>query len=162
MMRLAIVLLLAAPALADEDHTFDLMNQERLGPLRIGLPAAELAKAVPATAKKNKERFGEADGQYAQSWRYPDQGLELTVVSEKRGGKKTVATIECKATCALRTSRNIGVGSTVIDVRRAYGKDEDKESSNAERFVAGSIYGGVLFDIRQGKVTSIFIGAAAE
>lgn len=50
-------------------------------------------------------------------------------------------------------------------MHKAYGSFEDKENASAAKknsFVAGSIYGGILFTFKDNKVSSIFFGAAAE
>jgi len=42
-------------------------------------------------------------------------------------------------------------------------KDWNREdSARTGSFVAGSIYGGIIFDFQKGKVSQIFLGAAAE
>ena len=67
------------------------------------------------------------------------------------------------APSTLKTLRGIGIGSAEKDVTSAYGELRDDEMSVAgESFVAGSVYGGVIFDFRDGKVSRIFLGAAAE
>jgi hypothetical protein len=38
----------------------------------------------------------------------------------------------------------------------------DREMSNAKTLLAGSIYGGLIFQFQNGKVNQIFLGAAAE
>jgi hypothetical protein len=46
---------------------------------------------------------------------------------------------------------------------KAYIREYQKEESETGKtFVAGSIYGGVIFGFKKGKVTQIFIGSAAE
>ncbi len=48
-------------------------------------------------------------------------------------------------------------------MRKAYASHADKENPpTAEQFVAGSIYGGIIFHFEKGKVSRIFFGAAAE
>ena len=45
----------------------------------------------------------------------------------------------------------------------AYGRDRNAEESQVgSLFVAGSVYGGLLFTFEAGRVTQIFLGAAAE
>ena len=65
--------------------------------------------------------------------------------------------------CQLATARGIKIGSTEAAVKKAYAKERDKEQTKAgESFTAGSIYDGVIFTFKDGKVSQIFIGAAAE
>ena len=71
--------------------------------------------------------------------------------------------ITLAAPCTLATKRGIRIGSTEQEVKKAYKKDWNKEDSTSSgRFVAGSIYGGIVFEFQNGKVSRIFLGAAAE
>ncbi len=55
------------------------------------------------------------------------------------------------------------MGSAEKAVNKAYAKEQEKEQSvPGESFVAGSVYGGIIFTLKAGVVTDIFIGAAAE
>ena len=46
---------------------------------------------------------------------------------------------------------------------KAYKRDRNEEESTpGSSFIAGSIYGGVIFQIENGKVSQIFLGAAGE
>lgn len=121
-----------------------------------------LLKQLGAPAKRGKVVLQEADGTYVQTWKYPKQGLTLVVASEERAGPKNVASILARAPCALKTTRGIGVGSSLGEVRKAYAQEQNREETTTDRFVAGSIYSGVIFELTGRKVTSIFIGAAAE
>ena len=84
------------------------------------------------------------------------------MVSEKKGGPKTIDSITIASPSKLQTQRGIGIASTEAEVAKAYGQFRNAESSTPERFVAGSDFGGVIFSFEQGKVSGIFIGAASE
>lgn len=63
----------------------------------------------------------------------------------------------------LQTQRGIRIGSTEQEVIKAYGRFQNAEDSKpGELLVAGSIFGGAMFNFHQGRVSGIFIGAAAE
>jgi hypothetical protein len=158
---LAAALLAAGPAVADKHH-FEFMNKERIGELRIGLPEAAVRRALPGQPQRTREKLQEADGRYVLWWKYPKQGIELLMGSDKKGAAKQIATISCRAPCALRTSRGIGIGSALADVQKAYAAEFNKEDSKDGVFVAGSIYGGLIFDFKAGKVSAMFLGPAAE
>jgi hypothetical protein len=84
---------------------------------------------------------------------------------EKKTGAKTVALFTASKDCSLATTKGIKIGSSEADVRKAYVSFEDKENASAVQkgsFVAGSIYGGIIFTFKDKKVSSIFFGAAAE
>lgn len=139
------------------------VDQEAFGKLALGQKAEAVITHLGKPESKGKDIMWEAIGEWVQEWKYPAQGLTLNMSSGKKGAAKTVFSISASAGCALATARGIRIGSTEAEVRKAYGAVEDKESSvRGESFVAGSVYGGVIFQIEKGRVTGIFIGAAAE
>lgn len=127
------------------------------------MTAAAVEQALGKAESKGKNEEMGATGEWVQNWNYPAQGIELHMGSPKKNGAKTVSNIVATGKCALATSKGIKIGSTEAEVKKAYAKQQSKEESRAgETFVAGSIYGGVIFDFKKGKVSQIFIGAAAE
>ncbi len=161
MKHLLIVFLIAGifPLHAEEAQ----VDREGFGKLALGQKAEMVTSILGKPESKAKDVMWEAIGEYVQEWRYPAQGLTLNMSSPKKGGAKTVWSISATKGCSLITARGLRVGSTEAEVRKAYGAVEEKESSvRGESFVAGSIYGGVIFHFEKGRVTEIFIGAAAE
>jgi hypothetical protein len=122
-----------------------------------------VTKILGKPGSKGKAVLWEAIGQWVEEWHFPAQGVTLAMSSEKNGGVKSVLNISAEAQCALATSRGIKIGSSEAEVAKAYAKERSKEESVAgELFVAGSLYDGVMFTMEKGKVSRIFIGAAAE
>jgi hypothetical protein len=145
---------------ADE---FTLLREEQIGTLRIDLSEREVKKTIPYRLKRGPEELWGADGAYHQKWEYAGCGITLSMVSEKKGASKLVESIALVSPGNLSTKRGIRIGSTeqeVIEAYRPYWNKEDSKSFNI--FVAGSIYGGLMFDFKNGKVSRIFLGAAAE
>ena len=139
------------------------VDQEAFGKLTLGQKGEDVLRILGKPESRGKEANWEAIGQWVQDWNYPAQGLTLPMASEKRGGAKTLLNISASAGCTLTTARGIGIGSSEAAVRKTYGAVEEKsEGKPGETFVAGSLYGGVIFQFKAGKVTEIFIGAAAE
>jgi hypothetical protein len=153
-------LVFALPVRADDD--FAVMKKERIGGLGLGTPAAAALKALGPPSKKGKLTKQEADGNYVQTWTFASQGVEVEMASAGRGSPQTIASIALKGASTLKTTRGIGLGSTRAELTRAYGADRNAEDSSADAFVAGSIYGGVIFRLAGDKVSEIFLGAAAE
>ena len=141
----------------------DLLDSERIGSLRIGLSESDVKLSTSCALQRGPEKLWGADGAYHQTLRCDACGLRLGMVSEKRGGPKHIESITLVAPGTLATSRGIRIGSAEQAVRKAYraewNREESKQSGN---FVAGSIYGGLLFEFQDGKVIQIFLGAAAE
>lgn len=142
---------------------FALLKSERIGNLRIGQPEDEVKKIIQCPLKQGIGQFWDADGAYHQEWKFIGCGITVGMVSEREKSPKTIAYISVKSPNPLKTLRGIHIGSTEKDVINAYKADWDlNESKASTSFVAGSIYGGVIFEFKQGKVSSIFLGAAAE
>lgn len=140
-----------------------MLRGEGLGGLRLGLPEKEVLKQLGKPAKQTAVVLQEADGMYVQKWLYPAQGIELQMSAEKKTGVKSVAMITASAPCDLSTKQGIKIGSAEGAVRKAYGAHADRDTpAEPGTFVAGSIYGGIIFNFSKGKVTRIFFGAAAE
>jgi hypothetical protein len=145
---------------ADE---FALLREEQIGNLRIDLSEGEVKKTIHCTLKRGPEKLWGADGAYHQKWEYVDCGITLYMVSEKKGAPKSIDSITLVSPGILSTKRGIRIGSTGEEVMKAYKPYWNREDSkNFKVFVAGSIYGGLMFKFENGKVSRIFLGAAAE
>ena len=142
---------------------FTLLREERIGTLRIGLSAGEVKKRIHCTLKRGPEELWGADGAYHQKWEYVGCGITLGMVSEKKGAPKSIESISLVSPSILSTKWDIRIGSTEQEVMKAYKSQWNREDSkHFGGFVAGSIYGGVMFNFKNGKVSRIFLGAAAE
>lgn len=139
-------------------------GEERIGGLRLGMPEKGVHANIACKPKKSKEVLEAATGEYIQMWKCSECGIELKMSSGRKGGPKTVASITVSSPCDLVTGRGIRIGSTEAEVLVAYGRyrEEDGGSEEGKRFVAGSIYDGMIFDLEDGRVVAIFLGAAAE
>jgi len=142
---------------------FALLHEERIGTLRIGLSEGEVKKRIHCFLRRGSEELWGADEAYHQKWEYVDCGITLSMVSEKKGASKSIESISLVSPSILSTKQGIRIGSTEQEVMKAYKSQWNKEDSkHFGSFVAGSIYGGVMFYFENGKVSRIFLGAAAE
>jgi hypothetical protein len=142
---------------------FSILKEERIGDLRIGLSEKEIGETINCALKRGAEEFWGADGAYHQEWKYADCGITLDMISEKKGGPKSIESITIVKPARLSTKRGIRIGSTEQAVMKAYKPHWNREDSeHFGRFVAGSIYGGLIFQFKNGRVSGIFLGAAAE
>jgi len=112
--------------------------------------------------KKGEDEYWGAIGTYVQNWEYPSLGINLEMESENQGGDKIVRSITIIQPCKLTTSQGISIGSDTKIVKEKYLKLIDASNSDANTIVVGSIYGGTIFTVKDGAVSKIFIGAAAE
>lgn len=141
------------------------VGPESLGKITEGQPAEDVVRIAGKPASKGKVREMAATGEWVQEWNYPALGIRLSMAASTRRGPMTVSQLWAKDGCKWATRRGIKIGDTIAAVRKAYGDVEytapDGKRSR-ELFIAGSLYGGVLFTLKDGKVTEIFIGASAE
>jgi hypothetical protein len=75
---LVLMLVGASGYCADVDYSkigFDIMNNEAVGFLKIGLASSEVLAGLGEPADKSPIRIWGADGLEHQTWRYPPRGL---------------------------------------------------------------------------------------
>jgi hypothetical protein len=149
---------------ANEKQTAADLRAEGLGALRLGMREKEVRAFLGAPAKQTALTLQGADGLCVQEWNYPAKGISLTMsTGETKKGPKTVVRFEAAAPCQLATRRGIKIGSAESAVRKAYAAMADRETPAAPgSFIAGSIFGGIIFNFSGGKVSHILFGAGAE
>lgn len=140
---------------------FDLMKNETLDKLKLGLKVSALTNFLGEPSDKSKNELWGADGEYHQTYKYSNLGIELDMMGEKESDK-VINMITIVNQCEFKTSKGISIGSSYQEVEQVYNDYLNSNFSNRESIVAGSIYGGVIFSFEKGKVKSIFIGASAE
>lgn len=157
-----LILLLACPlaAIADDAR---LLKNERIGPLKLGTSAKQVLSLIQPKPQRGPIDKWDADNDYHQEWNFRKRGIKLGMSSSKRGGAQFIESIAISPPCAFSTQRGIHIGSAEGKVLQAYKNVLNREESvSGSSLVAGSYYGGLVFGIKNGKVTDIFLGAAAE
>jgi len=140
---------------------FELMKNESFGELKLELGTKKIKDLIGEPEEKTKSEIWEVDGEYHQDWKYRTKGIELNFKG-KSDSTRTVEMITIIKPCELKTKKLIGIGSEYDKVQSAYLNNIDQSASNAETIVVGTVYGGLVFNFENNKVTSIFIGASAE
>ncbi|MDP3478229.1 MAG: hypothetical protein Q8R88_00555 [Desulfoprunum sp.] len=141
----------------------DLAGSEQIGRIRQGMSQSAVFSLLGPQPERGPSELWGADGMYHQIWKYRGAGIELSMVGEKKDSVKAVESITVTAPCPLSTKRGIHIGSTENEVMVAYRAEFDKDASMAgESFVAGSVFGGLVFHFQANKVDQIFLGASAE
>jgi hypothetical protein len=157
---LVIVGLISSAAFAASEFPY---AKEQAGKLHLGLSEKAVKQIISGQPARGPEDLWGADGEYHQEWKYPAAGITLSMSGKKKGGPKSIERITLSGPSTLATSKGIRIGSTEAEVAKAYGRFRNGEDSKkGEVFVAGSVFGGLIFNFEQGKVNRIFIGAAAE
>ncbi|CAN5916186.1 hypothetical protein BH11BAC7_BH11BAC7_10600 [soil metagenome] len=137
-----------------------LMKTETVGKLHLGLDSKSTQAEMGIPDFKSAVRKWEADGLFHQDWTY-DSGIDLNMAGED-SLKMEIFSLRCFTPCSLKTSRNIGIGSSFQEVKDAYRDVLAEKQDEEQALLAGSIYGGIIFSFENGKLSSVFIGAAAE
>jgi hypothetical protein len=134
---------------------------DKIGDLWLGLVDTKVIEALGQPESKGKNEEWGADGMFHQDWNYNSKGIALNMSGEKNNGLQQIFSITVTGPATLKTPVNIGIGSDINDVKKAYANNMDPSSTD-ESIVVGSVYGGIIFNFKNGKVDKIFVGAAAE
>lgn len=145
------------------DTTFSIMMNEHLGNVYIDMPTESLALHLGEPDSVGPIQKWEAIGAYVQNWHFHNQGLTLDMVSDDSIGPFKALSITANLPCTLSTRKKIKLGSTLNELIVAYKTSINHEDSAPDSaFVVGSIYGGLIFQLKDSVVVKIYIGAAAE
>jgi hypothetical protein len=142
---------------------FNLLETESIGVLRIGMNDSEIIRELGKPDAKSIEALMGSDGKEHQAWSYTKKGIELGLARE--GNLQLTDYIKIESPCKFVTRRNIGIGSTRSEVINAYKYEIDSGllDDDPDLITAGSVYGGLIFNLDEhSRVSSIFIGAGAE
>jgi hypothetical protein len=146
---------------AEEDTRF---IYESIGWIEIFKTAeGEVRRRLGDPDSVGKEYRSEIDGAYVQYLRYDSKGIILEMVTHDKKQERHVGSFNIFHPCSLGTEKGIGIGSAEEDIWEQYEGFINKEySSKGQNVLLGNIYGGTFFNICDGKVETIFVGAAAE
>jgi PBP1b-binding outer membrane lipoprotein LpoB len=143
-----------------------LLGEEALGSLKTGLTAKEVLTLLKAPEKKGTIQEEEATGLFVQTWDYPTLGVSLQMASETKKGAQSINSLSLAAPSTYKTKRGIGIGGTLAALKSAYQNamsKEDLDRTDPEgSYLAGSVYGGLSFQLKGGQISEIFMGAMAE
>jgi hypothetical protein len=145
--------------------SFDQLKQtdlNQIGSLSLGMSALAVEKELGKPTSKTKAEEWGADGLLHQDWEYPVKGISLNMSSENDSTAMEVFSISITEPCTFKTKKNIGIGNSYTEVMAAYENEIDTGSSDENVVVIGSLYGGIIFEFTNKKITKIFLGAAAE
>jgi len=137
-------------------------DAQKVGNLQLRLESAQLAPFLGQPSSQGKPVEEAATGLTVKAQTYAKHGVVVTLSREKKATVWRVERFTVKAPCAWKTPQGIGIGSSDQAVRKVYSQLLDSESQSNQQLVVGSIYDGVIFHLKNGKVESIFVGAAAE
>lgn len=146
---------------------WEIMGNEKFGELQLGLDTPQIITILGIPDQKTKEEYWGADGGYHSDWIYEKEGVILHINKieehpESEQYSKFIFAITIQAPSKLTTSRGIGIQSSITQVRNAYRKAIENPEINDGGLIAGTLYGGLAFDFKDGSVEKLFLGAMAE
>lgn len=130
--------------------------------LSLGMTMKEVVGKLGEPETKSAEQEWGADGWIHQDWEYKAKGIFLNMAREKDSSAIEIFSISITNPCQFKTKKNIGIGSTYDEVKTTYAQVIDTTASDENVITVGSLYGGIIFEFENKKVTKIFVGAAAE
>lgn len=137
------------------------IDAQKVGNLRLGLESSQVASMLGKPDKESKPTDEGATGLTIKEQTFK-QGLVVTLAREKKATVWRVERFLVTPPCSWKTPQGIGLGASEQEVRKVYSQLLDAENQTPKQLVVGTIYDGVIFHLKNGKVESIFVGAAAE
>ena len=139
------------------------LSHEKIGDLHLGMSGADLEKMLGKPKEKSKIIELGATGDLVGTWSFPGKGITAEMVfDDRKGTNPSISALTANESCAFALPWGLKIGSTRAEVEKVYGKNFDPDMTTKETFIAGSIYGGSMYDFEDGKVVRLFIGAGAE
>ncbi len=137
---------------------------ESFGDIKLGQHYSETIKALGKPDSKSKAVEWGADGLLHEDWTWTGKGLSLNMSSDKANVETSLSlfSITAKSPCSFKTRAGVGIGSSYAEVQNAYKRDIDATATDKTQITVGSVYGGIIFTFKEDKVTTVFLGAAAE
>ncbi len=134
------------------------------GGLSLGLSEAAVVKLLGKPATRSKVAEEAASGLRVSTWTWPAAGVTLVMdTTDKRSAK--INRIQLSGPSSLRNAKGIGIGSKraeVVAVFRPRISTDAADATSPDTIVVGSVYGGVIFDMKGDEVAGIVVGATAE
>lgn len=148
---------LSDPTKLDYEH---LLDWEAIGPLKLGMEDDKVTKLLGKPKKKSFPIEEGATGLFVSDWEWP-QGIVVGMSSESRTGLFRVRSIEVFAPSTFATSRGVKIGTKAADLPAFYLRNIDEGRDDPNEYLVGSVYGGMLFTLKDDEVVAIFLGAMA-
>lgn len=139
------------------------------GPLKLGMSAAQVKKALGQPESHTQPAFVHATGAYDKTWNYPKLGLKLTLSGESANGKFDLGTVVLTAPSSFKVAGGLQVGMPQAKAA-AYVKSLQKPGMSAygggspENFgvLQESTYTVLSVECAGGVVKQIYLGPGPE
>jgi hypothetical protein len=148
----------AAPPADAEVDEYAWLDSEAIGPLKLDMLDADVIKSLGKPKQQSAVVEEGATGEFITEWAFP--GISLEMGGETSSGPFKVRSITVQKPSKFATNKGIKIGSTLAELEKAYARSTEN-NDDPDQYLVGSVYGGMLFGLANGKVSSIFLGAMA-
>jgi len=147
----------------DENCRVERLGAESVGWITGDITVEKVKEKLGEPEEKGERNLWEATGDHVETWTWKSAGVQLDMTApDMTSPVNDIYSVTVFAPFDGKTSRGVGIGSSAEEVREAYEGMIEEGTSREDLIIAGSIYGGAFFRIKDGAVESIFIGAGAE
>jgi len=150
-----------------EDIGWELIEKEIFGGIKLGMDSVSIIKIIGQPDSATTITYWDADGGYHNEWFYHKLGLTIGMnripdqpENKYKGSLSDRMTLTPPS--KLHTARKIRIGSSRREVLSNYKLAITDTVGFNNNLVAGTVYGGLMFQLEQDTVVRIFLGAAAE
>ncbi len=140
---------------------FELMNLETFGKLKIGQHISIVLENLGTPETKSEKKYWEADGEHHTNWNYTSKGLKIGFIGDDEQNL-VVDRITITAPCKLFSARGIQIGDSEEKIRKAYPIAIANNQKINNWIIAGTTHGGLMFEIENDKVKTMFLGVKVE
>lgn len=144
-------LIASTPALADDPKPWPGAAKEKLAGLAMGAPAAAVEKALGKATHKDPVEEEAATGEWVSQWTFKG-GESAVLTAGKKTGPLALRMLDVKAPSKAKTAEKIGIGSSVADLKKAYGS---YLTINEATYAVGD---SLAFIVAKDQVTEILFG----
>ncbi len=137
-----------------------LMYEEGFGGIKAGIHSEEVIAILGEPDIKSEIKYVSEDDSNRQTWIYMDKGCELSFYVFDDSTWQ-VESYSLNQNSILRSERGIGISNTTEEVRLAY-EQELARQQGEEQIIVGTLRGGIVFWLTEGKVSNIFVGSSVE
>jgi len=146
---------------------WELMRTEKFGEIKLGIDSISVVEILGQPDSVTTVNYWGADGGYHNEWVYTTIGITIGFNRipdhpDSKFHERLTDRITMTAPSIYSTNRRIQIGSPKIEVTSNYRIAIADTIGYNNHLVAGTVYGGLIFQFKQDTVVSIFLGAAAE
>jgi len=146
---------------------WELMRTEKFGEIKLGIDSISVVEILGQPDSVTTVNYWGADGGYHNEWVYTTIGLTIGLNRipdhpDSKFHECLTDRMTMTTPSLFSTNRRIQIGSPKIEVMSNYKLAIADTLGYNNHIVAGTVYGGLIFQFKQDSVVSIFLGAAAE